>query len=125
MRRFAKGMALMGLLLFSTSALAQEGNVLSQQNIRLPRDMDFGGQTLARGTYQVTLTEVDGEEWFVLKKGGTEAARDLAIKLPAKELPTQGWKAEFLTRGEYYRVRVRKDDTVYVIHFLIKGAKQV
>ena len=124
MRPFAKPLALMGMLLFSALAAAQEGHVLYQGTIRLPRDIDFGEQTVARGSYQIALTESEGEAWFVLSKSGKEVSKDVAIEWPAKELPTQGMQSEILKGGEYFRVRVRKGNSVYLIHYLIKGAKK-
>jgi hypothetical protein len=123
MRQFAKPLALMGMLLFSALAAAQEANVLYQGSIRLPRDIDFGDHTVARGSYQIALTEAEGEAWFVLSKSGKEVSKDVAIEWPAKELPTQGMQSEILKGGEYFRVRVRKGNSVYFIHYLIKGAK--
>ena len=121
MRTFANFLALVGALLFSALAVAQEGNVLYQGNVNIPRDIAFGEQTVARGSCQIALTEMGGETWFVLSKSGQEVSRDLAIEWPASELPTQGMQSEILKDGEYYRVRVRRGDSVYFIHYLIKG----
>ena len=123
MRQFAKPLALTVVLLFCAVATAQDANVLFKGNIRLPRDINFDDHTLARGTYQLVLTEAEGEAWFVLSKSGKEW-RDIAIEWPVKELPTQGIQSEIIpgeTGGEYVRVRVRKGDSVYFIHYLIKA----
>ncbi len=124
MRQFAKPLALTVMLLFCAIATAQEANVLFKGNIRLPRDIDFGDDTLARGSYQLALTEAKGEAWFVLSKSGKEVSKDIAIEWPAKELPTQGMQSEILpgdSGSEYFRVRVRKGNSVYFIHYLIKA----
>jgi hypothetical protein len=124
MRQFAKPLALTVMLLFCAIATAQEANVLFKGNIRLPRDIDFGDDTLARGGYQLALTEAEGEAWFVLSKSGKEVSKDIAIEWPAKELPTQGMQSEILpgdSGSEYFRVRVRKGNSVYFIHYLIKA----
>ncbi len=124
MRQFAKPLALTVMLLFCAIATAQEANVLFKGNIRLPRDIDFGDDTLARGSYQLALTEAEGEAWFVLSKSGKEVSKDIAIEWPAKELPTQGMQSEILpgdSGSEYFRVRVRKGNSVYFIHYLIKA----
>ena len=123
MSRLTKSLSLFVLVLLATSAFAQEGKVVIERTITLPREATFGEETLNRGSYRLALTDVDGEMWFVLKKGGEEIARDVAIEMPAQEIPTQGVKAEVLKGYEYYRVRVRQKDKVYLIHFLLKGGK--
>lgn len=123
MRHLAKPLALLALLMFAAPATAQEGKVLFERNITIPRDFVFGDQTLQRGTYRLALTEIDSEKWFVLSKSGQEVGRDLALDLPLKEIPTQGFQAELLKGGEYYRARVRQGDTVYLIHFLVEGGE--
>jgi hypothetical protein len=119
MWKLAKALALVFTLSVAALAVAQEGNVLYQGNINLPRDIKFGDQTVARGSYQIALTEADGDSWFVLSKSGQEVSRDLAIVWPANELPTQGMQSEILAGGEYFRVRVRHGSSVYFIHYLI------
>jgi hypothetical protein len=109
------------VFLLAASALAQEGQVLLERTVSLPRDASFGDETLGRGSYRIALTDISGEKWFVISKGGQEVARDVAIELPASELPTQGLQAEVLKGEEYYRVRVRQGDSVYLIHFLLRG----
>ena len=124
MRPFARPLALTMMLLFCAAATAQDANVLFQGNIRLPRDITFGDETLARGSYQLALTEAEGETWFVLSKSGKEVSKDIAIEWPAKELPTTGMQSEILpgdTGAEYFRVRVRKGNSVYFIHYKIKA----
>ncbi len=121
MWKLAKPLALVFTLLVAALAVAQEGNVLYQGNINLPRNIDFGDQTVARGSYQIALTEANGDTWFVLSKSSQEVSRDLAIEWPANELPTQGMQAEILTGAEYFRVRVRHGSSVYFIHYLIEG----
>ena len=124
MRQFAKPLALTMMLLFCAVATAQDANVLFKGNIRLPKDVTFGDDTLARGTYQLSLTEAEGEAWFVLSKSGKEVSKDIAIVWPAKELPTSGMQSEILpgdSGAEYFRVRVRKGDSVYFIHYKIKA----
>lgn len=123
MRHLVRSLALVVSCLLAASAIAQEGKVLYQRNIRIPRDATFGEETLRRGSYRLALTEIDGEKWFVLSKAGREVARDLAIEMPVGEIPTQGLQAEILKGEEYYRVRVRQGDKVYLIHFLLKGGK--
>lgn len=124
MWKLAKPLALVSLLLvaaLSATVAAQEGNVLYQGNINVPRDIQFGDQTVARGSYQIALTQAEGDVWFVLSKSGQEVSRDLAIEWPANELPTQGMQSEILAGGEYFRVRVRQGSSVYFIHYLIAG----
>ena len=125
MWKLTKPLALVFTLLVAAFAVAQEGNVLYQGNINLPRNVDFGDETLARGSYQIALTEADGDTWFVLSKSGQEVSRDLAIEWPANELPTQGMQSEILSGGvaggEFFRVRVRHGSSVYFIHYLIEG----
>ena len=123
MRHLTKSLVVLGLVFFAAALYAQEGKVLVERNITIPRDSTFGDQTLARGSYRVALTDIDGEKWFVIKKSGKEVARDVAIEMPNKEVPTTGLKAEILKGEEYYRVRVRQGDKVYLIHFLLKGGK--
>jgi len=123
MRRLTKPLLLLALALVATTAFSQEGKVLIERTIRIPRDATFGDETLSRGSYRIALTDINGEKWFILKKGGKEVARDVAIEMPAKEVPTSGLKAEVLKGYEYYRVRVRQRDKVYLIHFLLKGGK--
>lgn len=122
MRTLATTLSL-GVLLVGSARGAQEGKVLTAQSITLPSDCSFGQSTLAKGSYRIALTEVGSEKWFVLSKAGKEVARDVALELPAKELPTQGVKAELLKGKEYYRVRVGRGDKTYVVHFLMKGGK--
>ena len=124
MRKFAKPLALMLMLLFCAVATAQDANVLFTGNVRLPRDIAFGDDTLARGSYQIALTEAEGEAWFVLTKSGKEVSKDIAIEWPAKELPTTGMQSEILpgdSGSEFFRVRVRKGNSVYFIHYKIKA----
>ncbi len=132
MRFLAKPVVWAGLALLATSALAQD-RVLVERNITLPKNAIFGGEALARGTYRLALVEVatpqkiegagQSEVWFVIRKGGREIARDVAVELPASELPTRGVQTEILKGGEYFRVRVRRGDKVYLIHFLLEGGK--
>jgi hypothetical protein len=103
--------------------MAQEGKVIVERSITIPRDATFGDETLSRGSYRIALTDVDGEMWFVVKKSGKEVARDVSIEMENKDVPTSGVKAEVLKGEEYYRVRVRRGDKVYLIHFLLKGGK--
>ena len=124
MRQFPRPLALTLMLLFCAVATAQEANVLFKGNVRLPRAVDFGEHTIARGSYQLALTEASGEAWFLLSKSGKEVSKDVAIEWPAKELPTQGMQSEILpddSGAEFFRVRVRKGNSVYFIHYLIKG----
>ena len=121
MWKLAKSLVLVCTLLFGALAVAQEEDVLYQGTINLPRDVRFGDETVARGSYQIALTEADGDTWFVLSRSGQEVSRDLAIEWPANELPTQGMQSEILAGGEYFRVRVRQDSSVYFIHYLIQG----
>jgi hypothetical protein len=121
MWQLTKSLALVFMLSIAALAVAQEGNVLYQGNVNLPRDVKFGDQTVARGSYQIALTEADGDTWFVLRKSGQEVSRDLAIEWPANELPTEGMQSEILAGGEYFRVRVRQGSSVYFIHYLIAG----
>jgi len=121
MRHFVKPLVFSVVVLFAASALGQEGKVLLERNITLPRDATFGDETLGRGSYRIALTDINGEKWFVISKGETEVARDVALELPATELPTQGLKAEILRGEEYYRVRVRQADKVYLLHFLLRS----
>jgi len=124
MWKLAKPLALVSLLLvaaLSATVAAQEGNVLYQGNINVPRDIQFGDQTVARGSYQIALTQAEGDVWFVLSKSGQEVSRDLAIEWPANELPTEGMQSEILAGGEYFRVRARQGSSVYFIHYLIAG----
>lgn len=123
MRHLAKPIVLFGLALLAAVALAQEGTVLVEQTVTLPRNATFGDETLARGSYRIALTDIDGEIWFVIKKSGQEVARDVAIEIPSRDLPTQGLQAEVLRGEEYYRVRVRRGDKVYLMHFLLEGGK--
>ena len=120
MWKLAKSLALVFMLLVAAVALAQQGNVLYQGNINLPRNIDFGDKTVARGSYQITLTEADDGTWFVLNKSGQEVSRDIAIEWPVNELPTQGMQSEILIGGDYFRVRVRHGNSVYFIHYLIE-----
>ena len=119
MSKLSKVLALVFVLSVAALAVAQQGNVLYQGNVNLPRDIKFGDQTVARGSYQIALTEADGDTWFVLSKSGQEVSRDLAIEWPANELPTQGMQSEILEGGEYFRLRVRHGNSVYFIHYLI------
>ena len=121
--RFSKVILVLALLFLTATVFAQEGNVVLEQNVLIPRDASFGDETLSRGTYRMSLTEISGEMWFVVKKGDQEVARDIAIELPASELPTQGLKTEILKGEEYFRVRVRRGDKVYLVHFLLKDGK--
>lgn len=123
MRRLAKPIVVCGLVLFASVTVAQEGEVFSERNIHFPRDVEFGEETLSRGSYKLALSEVKGEVWFTLTKGGKEVARDLAIEVAASELPPDQLKAEVLKGAEYYRVGVRRGDKVYLMYFLFKGAK--
>ena len=124
MRPFAKPLALTMMLLFCAVVAAQDANVLFKGTVRLPKDIAFGDETLARGSYQISLTEAEGEAWFVLSKSGKEVSKDIAIEWPAKELPTTGIQSEILpgdSGAEYFRVRVRKGNSVYFIHYKIKA----
>jgi hypothetical protein len=123
MRHTIKTLVVVLVVLFAAISYAQEGDVILERSIQLPRDADFGGQTLSRGAYRIALTDINGEKWFIIKKAGKEVARDIAIEMPAADIPTQGLKAEILKGDEYYRVRVRQGDKVYLIHFLLKGGK--
>jgi len=123
MRPITKTLSVAFALLFSATTFAQAGKVLLERSVTIPRDATFGNETLSRGSYRIALTEVDGDMWFVVKKGGEEVARDVAIVLPNDEIPTQGLKAEVLKGEEYYRVRVRQGDKVYLMYFLLKGGK--
>ncbi len=121
MRHLVKLLAFLVVVLFTASALGQEGQVLFERTISIPRDATFGAETLSRGSYRIALTDINGEKWFIISKGETEVARDVALELPVTELPTQGMKAEILRGEEYYRVRVRQADKVYLLHFLLRS----
>jgi len=121
--RHLKTKLTLAVLLLSGALAAAQDKVVTAQSINLPSDCVFGDTTLAKGSYRLALTEVGSEKWFVLSKTGKEIARDVAIELPASELPTQGFKSEILKGKEYYRVRVGRGDKVYVVHFLVKGGK--
>jgi hypothetical protein len=123
MRHLTKASIVIVLAVIAATTFAQEGKVIVERSINIPRDATFGDETLSRGSYRIALTDINGEMWFVLKKGGEEVARDVAIVMPAADIPTQGMKAEILKGDEYYRVRVRHGDKVYLIHFLLKGGK--
>ena len=123
MRHVAKAVLFVAIVCLVSTASAQEGKVLVERGFNLPRDASFGDQALGRGSYRIALTDINGEKWFVIKKGGKEVARDVAIEMPSSEIPTQGLKAEILKGEEYYRVRLRQGDKVYLIHFLLKGGK--
>lgn len=123
MRHLTKALIVIVLVVLAAPTFAQEGKVIVERSVRIPRDASFGDETLSRGSYQIALTDVNGEMWFVIKKGGKEIARDVAIEMPAADIPTQGLKAEVLKGNEYYRVRVRQGDKVYLIHFLLKDGK--
>jgi len=123
MRHLAKPLILLVLVFLVVPAMAQEGKVIVERSITIPRDATFGNETLNRGSYRIALTDIDGEMWFVVKKSGKEVARDVSIEMLNKDVPTSGVKAEILKGEEYYRVRVRRGDKVYLIHFLLKGGK--
>ena len=123
MRHLAKPLVFLVLVFLVVPAMAQEGKVIVERSITIPRDATFGDETLSRGSYRIALTDVDGEMWFVVKKSGKEVARDVSIEMENKDVPTSGVKAEVLKGEEYYRVRVRRGDKVYLIHFLLKGGK--
>ena len=123
MRHLTKTLIVVVLAVFTATTFAQEGKVLIERSVSIPRDASFGDETLDRGSYRIALTDINGEMWFVIKKGGEEIARDVAIEMPVADIPTQGLKAEVLKGNEYYRVRVRQGDKVYLIHFLLKGGK--
>lgn len=123
MRHLAKPLIFLVLVFVVVPVMAQEGTVIVERSITIPRDATFGDETLSRGSYRIALTDIGGEMWFVVKKGGNEVARDIAIEMDNKDVPTSGVKAEILKGEEYYRVRVRRGDKVYLIHFLLKGGK--
>ena len=99
---------------------AQVGTSVVDGTIRIPRDAVFGDAFVPAGSYELSLVEIDRETWFVLTKDGQEVVRDLAIEMSAREYPVQGLKTEVLRGEEYFRVRVRRGDKVYLIHFLLK-----
>jgi hypothetical protein len=123
MRHLTKTLVVVLVVLFAGISFAQEGDVIVERSVRIPRDANFGDETLSRGSYRIALTDINGEKWFVIKKAGKEVARDMAIEMAAADIPTQGLKAEVLKGEEYYRVRVRQGDKVYLIHFLLKDGK--
>jgi hypothetical protein len=123
MRHLAKPLICLVLVFLVVPVMAQEGKVIVERSITIPRDATFGDETLTRGSYRIALTDISGEMWFVVKKGGEEVARDISIEMENKDVPTSGVKAEILKGEEYYRVRVRRGDKVYLIHFLLKGGK--
>ena len=123
MRHLAKPMIFLALVFLVVPAMAQEGKVIVERSITIPRDATFGNETLSRGSYRIALTDINSEMWFVVKKSGKEVARDVSIEMENKDVPTSGVKAEILKGEEYYRVRVRRGDKVYLIHFLLKGGK--
>jgi hypothetical protein len=123
MRHLAKPLLFLVLVFLVVPVMAQEGKVIVERSITIPRDATFGNETLSRGTYSIELTDINNEMWFVVKKGGEEVARDISIEMDNKDVPTSGVKAEILKGEEYYRVRVRRGDKVYLIHFLLKGGK--
>ncbi len=123
MRHLAKAIVLFGWVLLATAAVAQEGTVIIERTVTLPRDATFGDETLGRGSYRIALTDIDGEMWFVIKKGGKEVGRDVVIELPSREVPTEGIQGVVLKGEEYYRVAARRGDKVYLLYFLLKGGK--
>ncbi len=123
MRHLAKAIVFVGLVLLATAAVAQEGTVIIERTVTIPRDATFGDEPLGRGSYRIALTDVGGEMWFVIKKGGNEVGRDVAIELPSKEVPTEGIQGVVLKGEEYYRIAARRGDKVYLIYFLLKGGK--
>jgi hypothetical protein len=123
MRHLAQAIVLFGSVLLATAAVAQEGTVIIERTVTIPRDATFGNETLGRGSYRIALTDVGGEMWFVIKKGDKEVGRDVAIELPSKEVPTEGIQGVVLKGEEYYRIAARRGDKVYLIHFLLKGGK--
>ena len=123
MRHLAKPLIFLVLVFLVVPVMAQEGKVIVERSITIPRDAAFGNETLSRGSYRIALTDINGEMWFVVKKSGEEVARDVSIEMENKDVPTSGVKAEILKGEEYYRVRVRRGDKVYLIHFLLKDGK--
>ena len=53
MRQLAKPLVLFGLVLFAATAFAQEGKVLIERTVSIPRDATFGEETLSRGSYRI------------------------------------------------------------------------
>ena len=123
MRHLAKPLIFLVLVFLVVPVMAQEGKVIVERSITIPRDATFGNETLSRGSYRIALTDINSEMWFVVKKSGKEVARDVSIEMENKDVPTSGVKAEILKGEEYYRVRVRRGDKVYLIHFLLKDGK--
>ncbi len=123
MRHLAKPLIFLVLVFLVVPVMAQEGKVIVERSITIPRDATFGNETLSRGSYRIALTDINSEMWFVVKKSGKEVARDVSIEMENKDVPTSGVKAEILKGEEYYRIRVRRGDKVYLIHFLLKDGK--
>ena len=123
MRHLAKPLIFLVLVFLVVPVMAQEGKVIVERSITIPRDATFGNETLSRGSYRIALTDINNEMWFVVKKSGKEVARDVSIEMENKDVPTSGVKAEILKGEEYYRVRIRRGDKVYLIHFLLKDGK--
>ena len=77
MRLFAKPIVFLGLALFAVAAVAQEGSVLAERNVTLPRDATFGNETLARGSYRISLNDVNDTESapYILEGAGQNALK--------------------------------------------------
>lgn len=121
MRDLTKLRAFLITLCITTVAWGQAGKPIFQATIRVPRDAFSSDVLVQAGGYQLSLVELDRETWFALSKDGNEAVRDLAIEIPATGYSLQGLKSEVLRGEEYFRVRVRREDKVYLIHLLLKG----
>ncbi len=96
MRHLAKPLVFLVLVFLVVPVMAQEGKVIVERSITIPRDATFGNETLSRGSYRIELTDINGEMWFVVKKSGEEVARDVSIEMENKDVPTSGVKAEIL-----------------------------
>ena len=107
------------LILVAFSA-ASADQVVFQTDIRVPRGAVLGDQTLSPGPYQLALLRTEEGTWFTLSRQGKEIARDMTVAIPAREHPMQGVKAEILKEREYFRIRIREGDQVYLIHLLLR-----
>ena len=135
MKRLVFVGALAGALA-ATTAFAQSGsNSTNLGTVTLGKKVMADGKPLAAGTYQVRLTndepkpgvgqEQGAERYVEFVKGGKVAGREVATVISAQDIgkvakgkkPKAGASSvELLKGGDYYRVRINKAGTNYLIN---------
>ena len=98
--------AIVILLLSITIPLRSEDVELG--SFKLPRDINYQGRVIAKGSYNLDLELKEAEAFLLIKKDGEVLCREMAIVIPGKkEYETPRITVTILTRDDDPLLRIR------------------